>query len=508
MKKIVIDLATKLCFYLHMKKYTMKSHNNIKTKLLSLILLPTILTCCSQSGSDSEVVNSDPPVSNIISDVDFWLTKANQSARLEKQAVKLQFGTGFNMYPNIEVDPNQSFQSVDGFGYMLTGGSAEVINSLSASKKTELLNELFGNADNAISVSYLRISIGSSDLNATTFSYNDLPQGQTDVNLDNFSLNPDKKDLIPLLKEILKINPTLKLMGSPWSPPVWMKDNNSTIGGSLQPQYYSVYAQYFVKYIQQMKQEGISIDAITPQNEPLHPGNNPSMHMTAEQQIDFIKNHLGPAFKNANITTKIIVYDHNCDKPEYPIAVMNDAVAKSFVAGAAFHLYAGNISALSTVHNAHPDKAVYFTEQWTGAQSSFEADLKWHSENVLIGSLRNWSKTVLEWNLASDSSYGPHTPGGCTQCKGAITVNSSSSFTKNVSYFIIGHASKFVPSGSVRIGSSSVDRLTSVAFKTPAGKKVLLVTNTGSTSELFNIKYNGKWVTTSLDAGSVGTYIW
>ncbi len=297
-------------------------------------------------------------------------------------------------------------------------------------------------------------------------------------------------------------------MGSPWSPPVWMKDNNSTIGGSLQPQYYSVYAQYFVKYIQQMKQEGISIDAITPQNEPLHPGNNPSMHMTAEQQIDFIKNHLGPAFKNANIATKIIVYDHNCDKPEYPITVMNDAAAKSFVAGAAFHLYAGNISALSTVHNAHPDKAVYFTEQWTGAQSSFEADLKWHSENVLIGSLRNWSKTVLEWNLASDSSYGPHTPGGCTQCKGAITVNSSSSFTKNVSYFIIGHASKFVPSGSVRIGSSAVDKLASVAFKTPAGKKVLLVTNTGSTSELFNIKYNGKWVTTSLDAGSVGTYIW
>ncbi|MDP2058714.1 MAG: glycoside hydrolase, partial [Flavobacteriaceae bacterium] len=334
----------------------MKSHNNIKTKLLSLILLPTILTCCSQSGSDSEVVNSDPPVSNTISDVDFYLTKANQSARLEKQAVKLQFGTGFNMYPNIEVDPNQTFQSVDGFGYMLTGGSAEVINSLSASKKAELLNELFSNAENAISVSYLRISIGSSDLNASTFSYNDLPQGQTDVNLDNFSLNPDKKDLIPLLKEILKINPTLKLMGSPWSPPVWMKDNNSTIGGSLQPQYYSVYAQYFVKYIQQMKQEGISIDAITPQNEPLHPGNNPSMHMTAEQQIDFIKNHLGPAFKNANISTKIIVYDHNCDKPEYPITVMNDAAAKSFVAGAAFHLYAGNISALSTVHNAHPDK--------------------------------------------------------------------------------------------------------------------------------------------------------
>lgn len=486
----------------------MKIHNNIKTNLLSLIFFPALLFCCSQSGGEPEVVNSGPPVSGVVSDVVFWLTKANQSVRLEKQTMTLQFGNNFNMYPNIEVDPNQTFQSVDGFGYTLTGGSAEVINSLSASKKQGLLNELFGTSENAISVSYLRISIGASDLNESTFSYNDLPEGQTDLNLEKFSLNPDKEDLIPLLKEILKINPNLKIMGSPWSPPVWMKDNNSTIGGSLQFKYYSVYAQYFVKYIQQMKEEGITIDAITPQNEPLHPGNNPSMYMTAGQQTDFIKNHLGPAFKNANISTKIIVYDHNCDKPEYPITVMNDAAAKSFVAGAAFHLYAGNVSALSTVHNAHPDKGVYFTEQWTGAQSSFEEDLKWHSENVLIGSLRNWSKTVLEWNLASNSSYGPHTPGGCTQCKGTITVNSNTSFTKNVSYYIIGHASKFVPSGSVRIESSDVEKLASVAFKTPAGKKVLIVTNSGTTSELFNIKYNGKWVTSSLDAGSVGTYIW
>ncbi len=486
----------------------MKIHNNIKTNILSLFFLPVLLLCCSQSGGGPEVVDSDPPVSGLVSDVAFWLTKANQSVRLEKQTVALQFGNNFNMYPDIEVGPDQTFQSVDGFGYTLTGGSAEVINSLSTSKKQELLNELFGTSENAISVSYLRISIGASDLNGSTFSYNDLPEGQTDPNLENFSLNPDKKDLIPLLKEILRINPNLKIMGSPWSPPVWMKDNNSTIGGSLQPKYYSVYAQYFVKYIQQMKEEGITIDAITPQNEPLHPGNNPSMYMTAGQQTEFIKNHLGPAFKNANISTKIIVYDHNCDKPEYPITVMNDAAAKSFVAGAAFHLYAGNISALSTVHNAHPDKGVYFTEQWTGAQSSFEEDLKWHSENVLIGSLRNWSKTVLEWNLASNSSYGPHTPGGCTQCKGAITVNSSTSFTKNVSYYIIGHASKFVPSGSVRIESPAVEKLVSVAFKTPAGKKVLIVTNSGTTSELFNIKYNGKWVTSSLDAGSVGTYIW
>ena len=204
---------------------------------------------------------------------------------------------------------NQTFQTIDGFGYTLTGGSVEVINQLGASKKQELLQELFGASANAISVSYLRISIGASDLSSTVYSYNDLPSGQTDVNLTQFSLAPDNA-LIQLLKQILQINPNIKIMATPWSPPVWMKDNGSTVGGSLQSQYYGVYAQYFVKYIQAMQAEGIRIDAITPQNEPLHPGNNPSLLMLAEQQADFIANHLGPAFKAAGIKTKIIVYDH------------------------------------------------------------------------------------------------------------------------------------------------------------------------------------------------------
>lgn len=472
------------------------------------LFLLTVIMCGCQSNGDPDEQSPKPNAPVVVNEVDFWLTNANQSVKLEKQSVNLNFGNSLNVYPTIEVNPNQTFQLVEGFGYALTGGSAEVINNLTATKKQELLTELFADPEKGIAVSYLRLSMGASDLNASVFSYNDLPDGQTDLNLDRFSLAADKEILVPLLKEILKINPEIKIISTPWSPPVWMKDNKSTVGGSLLPEYYGVYAQYFVKYIQQMQAEGINIYAITPQNEPLHPGNNPSMYMPAEQQIEFIKNYLGPAFKNANITSKIIIYDHNCDKPEYPISVMNDPVAKSFITGAAFHLYAGDISALSLVHNAHPDKDVYFTEQWTGAKSTFEEDLRWHSENVIIGSLRNWSKTVIEWNLANNSSYGPHTPGGCTQCKGAITINGSSSYTKNVSYFIIGHVSKFIPPGSVRIQSSWIDKLPSVSFKTPEGKKILIVVNTGTTSELFNIKYNGKWFTTSLEAGSVGTFVW
>jgi glucosylceramidase len=467
-------------------------------------MLMGILSSCQPSSPDDNP-DPDPQPEN---EVDFWLTKADQTKKLEKQSTIMAFGTNSNIYPFVEVYDSQVFQTVDGFGYSLTGGSAEVINSLSTPKKALLLQELFGTQSTSISISYLRISLGASDLNATPFTYDDMPAGQTDINLTQFSLNPDMTHVIPLLKEILLINPQIKIMASPWSAPTWMKDNGSYVGGSLKPEYYSVYAQYFVKYIQQMQAQGIPIDAITPQNEPLHPGNNPSMLMSATQQADFIKNHLGPAFQTAGITTKIVIYDHNCDKPEYPITVLNDATAKAFIDGSAFHLYAGDISALSTVHNTHPTKNLYFTEQYTASSGQFGGDLTWHIKNVIIGSMRNWSKNALEWNLANNGSFGPHTDGGCTTCKGAITVNSSENFTRNVSYYIIAHASKFVPAGSVRIASNISGNINTVAFKTPTGKKVLIAVNIGNTSEIFNIKFNDKWATTSLQAGDVGTYIW
>lgn len=476
-------------------------------KSLFLLTISILFLNCSSSNNIAGQTPA-PAVPVAPTEMVFWLTKGDQSIMLQKQSSILTFGSTSNNFPNIEVEETKTFQSIDGFGYTLTGGSAQVINQLNPSKRQELLQELFGSGNNAISVSYLRISIGASDLDSAPFSYNDLPNGQTDINLEKFSLAPNKNDVIPMLKEILVINPNIKILATPWSPPVWMKDNTSFIGGSLQPKYYGVYAQYFLKYIQQMKDEGITIDAITPQNEPLHPGNNPSLLMTAAQQADFIKNHLGPVFQNANLKTKIITYDHNCNKPEYPIAILNDAAAYPYIDGSAFHLYEGDISALSTVHNAFPNKNVYFTEQYTGTAGTFDGDLKWHVRNVIIGSMRNWGKTALEWNLANNASFGPNTPGGCTTCKGALTIESSTNFTRNVAYYIIAHASKFVPAGSVRIASNLSGNLQNVAFKTPEGKKVLIVENDGNTAERFNIKHNGKWVTSTLEAGSVATYIW
>lgn len=230
--------------------------------------------------------------------------------------------------------------------------------------------------------------------------------------------------------------------------------------------------------------------------------------MPASQQAEFIKNHLGPAFQAENFDTKIIIYDHNCDKPEYPISILDDPAAKAYISGSAFHLYAGDIRALSTVHQAHPDKDIYFTEQYTSSTGNFGGDLNWHVKNVIIGSMRNWSKIALEWNLANNATFEPHTEGGCTTCKGAITVNDSENYAQNVAFYIIGHASKFVPAGSVRISSKNGENLHHVAFLSPDGKKVLIVQNDSDKPVIFNIKYKGKWITSGLDAGSVGTYIW
>ena len=480
--------------------------------MLYFIAFGTLSICQCTCSKKADSMNNNgagnpPPGGAGTNDVSFWLTNGDQSPLLRKQSVVLSFGTASNSYAIIEVDSAKSFQTMDGFGFTLTGGSASLINQLNAATKTTLLQELFGVDSLSIGISYLRLSIGASDLNASVFSYDDMPAGQTDTALQYFTMDKDNTDLIPVLKQILTINPTIKIIACAWSAPSWMKTNNNSVGGSLQSQYFSTYAKYYVKYIQAMKAEGISIDAVTPQNEPLNPDNNPSMYMSAADQLLFVKNNLGPAIRAAGLSTKIVLYDHNCDQPAYPLTILQDSIAGSYADGTAFHLYAGDISALSTLHNAHPNKNLYFTEQYTASNSEFAGDLKWHLKNVIIGSARNWSRNALEWNLANDPGFNPHTPGGCTTCKGALTI-ANNSITRNVAYYIIAHASKFVRPGSVRIASNIAGDLQNVAFVTPEGKKVLIVENDGISTANFNVRFNNKWFVTSLAAGAVATYIW
>lgn len=464
-----------------------------KTNLLlvSAFLLLISLNACGQNTEQ----------------VDWYLTNPDKSSLLQKQIPLIPVKGSENGKVTINVDDAELYQTMDGFGFALTGGSAIHINAMDPEARGKLLNELFGKGGNSIGVSYLRVSIGASDLSDRVFSYNDLPKGETDPEMKKFSLEPEKKDLIPVLKQILEINPEIKILGSPWSPPVWMKTNGKSKGGSLKPEYYDAYALYFVKYIQGMKGEGIRIDAITIQNEPLHPGNNPSMFMPANEQADFIKKSLGPAFEKAGIDAKIIIYDHNPNRVDYPIQVLNDPDARRYVDGTAFHMYEGKVEAISEVQKAHPDKNLYFTEQWVGAPGDFPNDLRWHVRTLIIGATRNWCRNVIEWNLAADPNQDPHTDGGCTECLGAITIDGNS-VIRNPAYYIIAHASKFVNPGSVRIKSNIPENLPNVAFKTPEEKMVLIVLNDSEENQIFQVNYRGKSIRASINGGSVATFTW
>lgn len=440
-------------------------------------------------------------------DLEHWLTDPKEGIIFQKmklipreQKISMDY---------ININQEITYQTMDGFGFTLSQGSAKHLIAMRDPARKKLLNELFGKEENQISISYLRLSIGASDLNEFPFSYNELPDSlEADLAILYFDFGSDKLDVLPILKEIMAINPHIKLMASPWSPPIWMKNNKNTRGGSLLPEFEDAYARYLVKYVQEMANEGFQIDALTIQNEPLHPENNPSLLMFPEQQARFIGLHLGPAFQAAGIKTKLIIYDHNADRPDYPISVLNDSIANPFIDGSAFHLYGGTIDALSKVHQAHPDKNLYFTEQWIGAPGNLAGDLPWHTKNLIIGASRNWAKTVLEWNLTSNPTLTPHTDqGGCDRCLGAVTIDGDD-VIRNPAYYIIGHASKFVEPNSLRIDSNLVAGLPNVAFLRPDGKKVLIVLNETSTQKTFTVKNLGKEFMGNLNPGAVGTWIW
>jgi glucosylceramidase len=429
-----------------------------------------------------------------------WITSGDQSKLLQQQA-NISFGS--SSAPNestIVINPATTYQVMDGFGYTLTEGSCELISAMSVTQQNALLNDLYG--PNGISTNIVRISIAASDLSSSSYSYNETVG---DTNMTNFSLaGPDATYLLPVLKKILIINPAIKILATPWSSPRWMKTNNSWIGGSLKTEYYNAYARYFVKYFDAMKAQGISIWGITPQNEPENANNEPSLLMNATEQKNFINQHLGPQMAAAGYGgIKIIAFDHNCDNPNYAIDVANNS---TYVDGSAFHLYLGDITAMSKVHDA-TNKNVYFTEQYT-APGNFSGDFSWHMLNIVIGSSNNWAKTVLEWNVANNPSLGPRTPGGCTSCLGAVTIDGNN-YSRNVAYYIIGQISKFVKPGALRVATSTTNNNVAVAgFKNPDGSLILVSLNQGTTSANVKIVSGSSAFNYTIPPASAVTFSW
>lgn len=496
-------------------KITMQNLIECKRLLLGLVLSLNILILSAQQ-------------------IESWITSPNRLDLFQRQTEKITFGDEQGRGLPIIIDDRQEYQTMDGFGFALTEGSAFHLNRMSSAAREQILNEMFRSDSENVGFSYVRLTLGASDLNNFVYSYNDLPQGEKDTELKKFSLGHDYDDVIPIMKEILKIIPDIKIMASPWSAPTWMKVNNKVQDGSLKKEYYSVYANYFVKYIQQMAKEGINIDAVTIQNEPLNSRNTPSMPWYWQEHNEFVRDYLGPAFKTADIKTKIIIFDHNCDRPDYPLAILNDAVASQYVDGSAFHHYRGYLSGMSIVHRARPDKNIYFTEQMlTENPESETINIAASVKRLLIDVTRNWSKNVILWNYAADPLNDPHTDnGGCSMCQGAITIDGNN-ITRNIAYYTIAHASKLVRPGSVRISSThpfdpgiditedeeraEVHRATvvehsnvlpNVAFKTPEGRIVLIVANDSYSENSVKIQFNGRFANLQLAPGAVGTYIW
>lgn len=439
-----------------------------------------------------------------------WLTTPDKGNLLTEQAQRLHFAHSLVEANAIVVDDSKKFQTMDGFGHAMTGGSAQLLMKMSPSARTKLLNELFGNGPGDIATSYIRVSVGASDMNDHVYTYDDMPAGQIDPDLQNFSLAPDRAEVIPVLKAALAINPRIKILASPWTAPAWMKDNENVKGGRLKKEYYQAYANYWLKYLQGMKAEGVPIDALTPQNEPENPKNTPSMLMTSDEEADFIGNYLGPTLAKAGLKTKIINFDHNCDNPNYSIDLLKDAAANKYTDGTGYHLYRGEITALTTTHNAFPQKNIYFTEQMVvGRKNDTNFSIAKPVSRIIIAAPENWSRNVLLWNFAADPQNGPHTGnGGCPVCSGAITIEGDT-VIRNLAYYAAAHASKFVPAGSVRVDSTANPDLPQhVAFLTPKKRHVLIVSNTTDEAKTFSIRFRGKDAATTLPAGAVATYVW
>ena len=441
-----------------------------------------------------------------------WLTAGDQS-RVLSQEPNISIATGTDTSSTvITVDASTVYQTMVGFGAAMTDASAYLIETkMSATQRDALMQDLFGRSS-GLGLSFVRVPMGASDFSLRQYSYDDVGANQTDSMLSRFSIAPDSAYKIPALRQALAINPQLTLMASPWSAPAWMKTTGSLIKGTLLPRHYDSFANYFARFIDAYKASGIPISAITIQNEPhFEPADYPGMRLDDTARATIIGQHVGPLLATRAPNVKILDWDHNWDEPNAPLAVLANARAAKYVSGVAWHCYAGDVPAQQSVHDQHPDKETWFTECSGGAWApNWSDDLKWFVGTLIIGSTRGWARGVLFWNLALDENDGPHT-GGCGNCRGVVTINSNTGLvTRNVEYFALAHASKFVRPGARRIASTTdVNGLQSVAFQNADdASKALIVLNTGTAARGFAVHDASSWFRYTLPPGSVVTFSW
>ncbi len=489
-----------------------------KSILALLILGSALLEPCVCVSSDEKV--------------EVWLTTGDGEERLNRSEISFNPVNATDS-PIIVVldDENHRYQKMEGFGAAMTDSSAWLLYELKTNdsdKYWRVMNKLFNNSS-GINISYIRLPMGASDFALYSYTYDNMSNGQVDPTLENFSINHDREYIIPVLQDAINITPQIKFMASPWSAPAWMKNSNNLNGGSLNPEYYEAYAKYFVYFIQNYTEAGIPIDSITVQNEPQNKDaiDYPSMVMDWQEQNNFVIYNLGPKFREENISTKILIWDHICDNKSFAfLEILNNSTAKNFVYGTAWHGYYGGpdpknytpgiyiSQAFNATHKTHPDKHIYFTERSASSDClirGFSAsDLVWWCREIFIPATRNWSETVLMWNMVLDEKKGPQN-GGCDICFGLITINTCSNGEPYIEteYYVLGHFSKFVDRGASRIESTTSEDLKTVAFKNQDHSIVLIVLNNNDTNpKPFDVQWHDQHFSYELQKQSIVTFIW
>jgi len=439
--------------------------------------------------------------------VSVWLTTDDRKVTLKKQA-DLSFGAPADGVATIYVDEGRTYQPIEGFGASFTDASAYLLNQVAKpAARDAAMKVLFTREGEGIGLGFIRNPMGASDLSRSHYSYDDLPSGLTDPTLVRFSIKHDEADIIPLVRKARELNPHLVVMATPWSPPGWMKTSGSLVGGALLPAVYDAFAMYFVKYIQAYQAAGIPIDYISLENEPLFvPTDYPGLSLDAATALVVLRDHLLPALASNKLGTRVLVYDHNWDRPDYPLTVLADPTiaASGQVAGTAWHGYGGGPGVMLALDNAFPERGNYQTEHSGG---TWVTDQVKEDFEEIIHVMRSSGRAFVKWGLALDDKRGPHA-GGCGTCAPLVTVHASGDVTYAIEFYTLGHFSKFVLPGARRMYTSNAAGVISAGFVNADGSKVVVVYNDTHESRTFQVRSGAMAFSSTLPRLAGATFTW
>ena len=428
------------------------------------IVMPAAATAKSASGYDM----ASPEIS-------IWVTSGEERfASAPRSTWRPAAGTPAT--DHLQLNPGTKFQEILGFGGAFTDATCYMFNQLAPSAREQLFHELFHPSEMGLSTG--RVCVGSSDYATKVYSYD---EGEADPDLTRFSIDHDREYILPMLRQARRVNPDLFLFSTPWSPPGWMKFNNSMLGGSMRNHYFAAYAKYYLKFLQAYAAEDVPVQALTSQNEvdTDQDGRMPACLWGQEYEIEFVRDHMGPLLESSGQPTKIWILDHNYNLWGRVLDSLQDDKLRKYVNAVAWHGYAGTPDMMSKVHEVYPDAEMHWTEggpDYTDA--GYLTDwCKWGG--IFSNVLTNWCRSITAWNLALDERGRPNI--GPFPCGGVVTINSQTKeITRSGQYWGFAHFSRVIRRGARRFASqSSAADLRHVALENPDGQQILIVTNAG-----------------------------